>query len=297
MGLFDWLKKVKNSGIDFEVETETLKEINSQTQEAKNEEFAPFSMAEFEEINYAKLASILKEKRLLPPSYNKNPTSVKVLLSKRCDPMVDVTFSSTTSDSFRIYRILENEIYESVNGYGFLPNTELLAVWKDFRDKEKYKNQVEQKSEIWKIKEQAKALQKEADRLYYIDEVFDAEINFLKKYKNCRFVSFGEYCDVNYLPCFLIEGDEDVLKDKVTPFTPKTLEFCVSKLTEEAKEYEALYLSEFVDKCRELRVASIYRNYDAWDKTIARLVNVIKVEKSQNDKKDECGKDGDDLQK
>ena len=236
------------------------------------------SMGEFEDIKWEEFAAKLKGERILPPSYEKKPAKVKVTLSKTGNPMAIVEFRSTTSDSYRVLMVLENEVYESINSpAAWLKNNSMTEIWKLFRDDVKYRNKFNQRLESYGFVQQRKNLEKELKNLSKLDDLFDREVEFLDKYKDCRFASFGEYFDENYLPTFVIDqGDEvDLDIEMVTPFTPKTLEFCVSKLTQKAKEDEASFIGDFVEKCEEIQTASIYKT-GKWNKTITRLVDVLR---------------------
>ena len=274
MALIDFFKRLKkNSGIEFEVETEVVQPPRKE----EKPKVVPLSMGELDNVKWEELASKLKAERILPPSYDKKPVRIKITLSKSGDPMAELEFRSTTSDSYRVLRITENQVYESVNSpVGFLSNTEMTDVWKKFRDDVKQKNALNQRFEIYGFKEQRKNLKRELDNLSKLDDLFEREAEFLDKYKNTRFASFGEYFDENYLPTFVVDQGEEIDLDAemVTPFTPKTLEFCVSKLTAEAKLQEASVMNVFVEKCNELQTASIYKTGN-WDKTIKKLVQVL----------------------
>lgn len=57
-----------------------------------------------EYIDYSKFGAMLKQERLLPPSYDRKP--IKVEIDGVCDkPRVMLTFKSTTSESVRMFSI------------------------------------------------------------------------------------------------------------------------------------------------------------------------------------------------
>lgn len=60
------------------------------------------SMAELKIIDYDKFGAILKQKKLLPPSYNRKPADVDFSTANNGCPRVKLTFRSKTSESYRV---------------------------------------------------------------------------------------------------------------------------------------------------------------------------------------------------
>lgn len=65
-----------------------------------------FTFEELQQIDFSKFGQVLKQKQLLPPSYDRKPASVDIRLVGDI-PRVKLTFKSKTSDSYwtvAIYR-------------------------------------------------------------------------------------------------------------------------------------------------------------------------------------------------
>ena len=65
-----------------------------------------FTFEELQQIDFSKFGQVLKQKQLLPPSYDRKPASVDIKLVGDI-PRVKLTFKSKTSDSYwtvAIYR-------------------------------------------------------------------------------------------------------------------------------------------------------------------------------------------------
>ena len=261
--------------------TKTVVPKAKQTKENDRE----LSLLELGEINWIEFGARLKQEQLLPPSYDRKPTKVNISLSKQNKPKVELVFNSKTSDSYRTIMICnDNEIYEYTNGAINQPTRlELKTTWNKFKEHVIYGINHNNKEEVNKIRKQGEELRDRAEKMMNIDMIFNDEQEFLKKHKNDTYEFFGYmYDDEKEIPFFVLpakEQSENVhLAEMVTPFTPKTLEFCVSKLNDEEKYSNAEdedSINCFIQKCKNIATKSIYQT-DKWDKTINILVEMLK---------------------
>ena len=110
MGLFtDILKK-------FNKQNEESQPVQQEVKEGQKEQFiSDISMFEFENVDWSDFGRVLKQNRILPNSYLKKPAEVEVKTSKKGQPMVILTFNSSTSNSVRKYMLLQNGAFEYIN--------------------------------------------------------------------------------------------------------------------------------------------------------------------------------------
>lgn len=243
------------------------------------------SLLELSEINWSDFGAKLKQEQLLPPSYDRHPTSVKFRLSKTNKPVAEIVFNSKTSDSYRTIVIHDdNDVFEYTNGAQNMPTRkELVDVWQDFKRGQKLKISHNKHIESINIKNKANRLKRTAESMLNIDELFADELEFLENHKNDVFDFFGYMLDEEReIPFFVTTSeqsdDEYSVEEMVTPFSPKTLEFCVSRLTDEEKYCiveDETSLKDFVSKCKNIATNSIYET-DKWDKTINLLTDMLK---------------------
>ena len=136
MGLFtDILKK-------FNKQNEESQPVQQEVKEEQKEQFiSDISMFEFENVDWSDFGRVLKQNRILPNSYLKKPAEVEVKTSKKGQPMVILTFNSSTSNSVRKYMLLQNGAFEYINGaIDDGKNPDLLAVWNNFKNEIRYLN-------------------------------------------------------------------------------------------------------------------------------------------------------------
>lgn len=91
-----------------------------------------------ENIDYSQFGAMLKQERLLPPSYDRKP--IKVEINGVCDkPRVILTFKSKTSDSERIFSIYGYSVASSAKSEHSITMLEvkhrMSEVWCDFAEK------------------------------------------------------------------------------------------------------------------------------------------------------------------
>ena len=101
MRLFDKLLK-RNKQEEQHVEEKQLDENlppKHKTETVKERYPEGLSLDILKKIDYSKYGAILKQQQLLPPSYDRNPASVKVSLDKDAQPFVKLVFKSKTSAS------------------------------------------------------------------------------------------------------------------------------------------------------------------------------------------------------
>ena len=131
-------------------------------------------------------------------------------------------------------------------------------------------------------KSRGEKLLREAQKLMRMGDIAEREQAFLKKYKD---VVFDEFCYSalfekdsngykNYAEKFpkfipLVETDDGkfISGEPVIPFTPKTLEHCILRMTNGQKIEDGEYPEDFVKKCRKIQEYSCFQS-DDWDKVI-----------------------------
>ena len=108
------------------------------------------------------------------------------------------------------------------------------------------------------------------------EKFFKKEEEFLEKYKDVSFDTFGTYKGVGiFAGCQ--EDSEGCLQyyNMAKPFSPRTLEFCVGHLTDEAKDNELANEEDFRFKCVEVAVNSPYLSKD-WERLPEILYSALK---------------------
>jgi len=84
-------------------------------------------------INYSKYGAILKQRQLLPPSYDRNPVGVEIRPSEHGDHNIGLIFKSKTSESYRIISIRQYNVSMAINDsflYDYLPI--MSREWENF---------------------------------------------------------------------------------------------------------------------------------------------------------------------
>lgn len=270
--------------------------VNSIAETPKKPYEEKLSLLELSEINWSNFGAMLKQEQLLPPSYDKHPTSVKFRLSKTNKPVAEIVFNSKTSDSYRTIVIHDSDdVFEYTNGaQNISTRNELVEAWQNFKRGQKLKISQDKKADSIKIKAKAISLQRTAESMMNIDELFADELEFLEKHKDDVYDFFGYMMDEDgEIPFFITTSeqsdDDSSVEEMVTPFSPKTLEFCVTRLTDEEKYSiveDKRSLNDFVSKCKNIATKSIYET-DNWDKTINLLTTMLKnfAEENSNNEK------------
>jgi len=265
-----------------EVELEETKELSQE----KIEEKAPFveniSLYEFENADWEDFGRKLKQNRILPNSYPKEPSNIDIRLSKKGEPMVLLTFNSSTSNSVRKYMLLQDGAFEYINGaVDDGKNQELIYVWNNFKEEIRYINWLNTNREGGFMEREAAKMIEKAQKMKSYKDAYELERDFLEKHKDKQFQSLGEVylggADFEEVPCF-VPLDENVMirKNKVVvPFSPRTLEFCILHMTNDAKIEYGEYIDDFEKACRKIKKHSCYESED-WDKVIKIGMDILK---------------------
>ena len=239
-------------------------------------------MFELERADWVKFAGELKKNRILPNSYIKKPADVKVSLGENNRPMILLTFKSATSDSVREFLFLQDRVFQSVNGkVDDGKNQALIDMWKKFQEEIRYLNYLNTNREGSFHRMRGERMMKMAKKLMGMENIYVLEQEFLEKYKDAIFDDF--YYDFSYetgeVPAFeLLKQREDGTyfnKEKVTPFTPKTLELCISKMTNGCRAEQGEYAPHFTKKCRRIQELSCFESPD-WDRVIGYGEEIVK---------------------
>lgn len=266
---------------------QTSAKVTIEHKKPKEEAFvSKISLYEFEKVNWSEFGSLLKQKRILPNSYNKKPTSVDVKLNQENEPMVLLTFNSATSDSVREFLLMQNDVFQSVNGSVLDNKSEDLAtVWNDFRNKIKYRNEINTNQENYVNRAKARKLIEKANKMMAYDDIYQLEQTFLEKYKDANFDVFcwvNSYCNGSYntSPAFIpLDKTEDggyKSGDPAVPFSPRTLEHCILHMTNGEKIDHGEYVDDFEKMCRKIQEYSCFESND-WDKVIEIGKNIVKT--------------------
>ena len=237
---------------------------------------ADISLYEFEKVNWAEFGSILKQNNILSNSYTKKPASVDIKLSGDGEPMVLLTFNSSTSDSVREYLLLQNGVFQSINGkIDDGKNQELIDVWNRFKQQIRFRTRYQIDRESVNNKRKARKMIEDADKiLHRCDDFYELEQTFLEKYKDVKFDDFTWFTgrmSGETIPAFIPLLKEPIngkfRGEPVVPFSPRTLEFCILHMTDGEMIDHGEYVNDFEAMCRKIQKDSCYESED-WDKVI-----------------------------
>ena len=285
MGFLDRIFKSREQENE---ENDLVTTIPEKSESEKPKFVADISLYEFENVNWAEFGSVLKQNRILPNSYIKKPAGIDVKLSKKGQPMVLLTFHSATSSSVREFLLLQDEVFQSVNGaIDDGKNQDLIRVWNKFKDEIRYRNMIYTNREGHFHKMEAERMIKKAERMKKLDNIYELEQAFLEIYKDAK---FDDFCHTfikdennlefsNYFPAFISLLKEPIngnfRGEPAVPFSPKTLEHCILHMTNSEKAHHGEYVNDFERMCRKLQEASCYESED-WDKVIEIGKAVVK---------------------
>ncbi len=90
-------------------------------------------------LDYSKYGAILKQRQLLPPSYDRNPVGVEIRPSEHGDHNIGLIFKSKTSASYRIISIRQYNVTMAINTsflYGYMPI--MSREWENFCERAVY---------------------------------------------------------------------------------------------------------------------------------------------------------------
>lgn len=236
----------------------------------KKTSFEPeISMFELENADWRVFSAWLKSKTILPNSYVKKPVRVQVAIDERKKPMVLLTFVSETSDSVREILLMQDDVSQSINGVVNGKNDEQIKeIWLDFQKYLRRKHAMEIGQDAVRCKKQGEELKRKAERMISLKILPDLEREFLERYQNVEFDEFYGTRNGMRPPEFTIYGEGGLNGVQwVAPFSPKTLEFCLTRLSEEGKVEEGFDIDIFIKKCQQIKVLSGYESKD-WDKVI-----------------------------
>lgn len=263
---------------DFYFIVEALKQGQIEEQQLKQPSKLEYiGLEDLKKFDYKRFGTILKQKQLLPPSYDRKPESVEVYVNNASEPMVAVTFKSTTSDSYRVFKITPSDIYEYVNGSneGRIYRDkeryeEIRDAWKSFKNSSMWDlNYKENRMIDYKVRE----MEREAEKIGAMKLIKDVETDFINKHYNSKFTEFYDSWGVPHFSLPRIVEGKPSGYEMVTPMTPKTLELCVLRLEKDAKLEEADNLEYFKDKCEQLAEHSVYPG--DWTETTERLADYL----------------------
>jgi len=265
-----------------EVELEETKELSQE----KIEEKAPFveniSLYEFQNADWEDFGRKLKQNRILPNSYPKEPSNIDIRLSKKGEPMVLLTFNSSTSNSVRKYMLLQDGAFEYINGaVDDGKNQELIYVWNNFKEEIRYINWLNTNREGGFMEREAAKMIEKAQKMKSYKDAYELERDFLEKHKDKQFEDLGSVylggADFEEVPCFVpLEVNSEIRKNKVVvPFSPRTLEFCILHMTNDAKIEYGEYIDDFEKACRKIKKHSCYESED-WDTVIKIGMDILK---------------------
>ncbi len=106
---------------------------NMQTKGVKATYPDGFTFEELQDIDFKEFGAILKQRRLLPPSYDRNPIMVDIYYGKDNVPRAKVTFQSKTVGTMRTIGIKKYETLSSIpNCYHLYDhNEDIDKAWED----------------------------------------------------------------------------------------------------------------------------------------------------------------------
>ena len=295
MGFLDLFRRKKTNDAKVEkvvTKTENKTQNDSVNNESKKEFVADISLFEFHNVDWEDFGRLLKQNKILPNSYVKKPTEVEIKLGKTGRPMVMLTFNSATSTSERKFMLLQDGVFQYVNGaIDDGKDPDLNKVWNRFKEEIRYLNLLNTNREEYFQKQRADRAIKNADRTKEVlTDLYEKEQEFLEKYKDVKFDGFyytaifekdnrgftnyaGEY--PHFFPLIEVENGWCRDGEPVMPFTPKTLEHCILNMTNGQKAEDGEHLEYFVEKCKKIQEFSCYESED-WDKVIEIGKEIVK---------------------
>ena len=231
------------------------------------------SMFELETADWEKFAGILKRDGILANSYKKRPKEMQVSLDENNRPMITLTFESATSTSIREVELTQDSAIQYINGIisGGIKNQDLISTWKAFQEEIRYLNKLETNREGYFNKLPGDKLMKVAKKMQGMDNIYEREQEFLEKYKDANFDEFTYgtmYTPPMFIPYTRDESGFIEYGEGVVPFTPRTLELCILRMTDECKAESGLFLREFEQRCKRIAEESCFKS-DNWDRVIS----------------------------
>lgn len=279
----EYLQTTKKVNGQFLAEKYYLKDVkvnnsdkNSADSVQTNTKREYISLEELGKFNYKRFGTILKQKQLLPPSYDRKPESVEVYAHNGGYPIVKIKFVSSTSDSYRVLKITPSDIYEFVNGSKMCRFSDkeryqgLVSSWNYFKNASiRDLNYQEDRMIDYKITE----MKREAEKIGALELLKEVQEEFINKHQNHKFTGFYDSWSVPHFSLPRIVEGKPSGYEMVTPMTPKTLELCVLRLEKDAKLEEADDIEFFKDKCEQIAEKSVYPG--EWADTVERLVDYL----------------------
>ena len=238
------------------------------------------SMFELETADWEKFAGILKRDGILANSYKKQPKEMHVSLDENNRPMITLTFESATSTSIREVELTQDSAIQYINGIisGGIKNQDLISTWKAFQEEIRYLNKLETNREGYFNKLHGDKLMKVAKKMQGMDNIYEREQEFLEKYKDANFdeLTYGTmYIPPMFIPYTRDESGFIEYGEGVVPFTPRTLELCILRMTDECKAESGLFLREFEQRCKRIAEESCFKS-DNWDRVISYGKDIIR---------------------
>ena len=278
MGIFKKFKKNKSEELNNQTE------LNQGSIEQKESFVSDISLYEFENVDWSKFGSVLKQNRILPNSYPKKPGRVEIKLSEKNQPMVLLTFNSATSNSVREYLLLQDGVFQSINGVVEKgQNQDLINIWNKFKEEIRYKSYLNTNYQGYFHKMKSSERLRMSEMMMTYGNLFDLEQNFLEKYKDAKFDDFGYgYATVanGHVPVFMTLNSKNGIYsvgEIVFPFSPKTLEFCILHMTKGQKAEEGSDVEFFEEKCRRIQEVSFFDG-DDWDVVIRHGKDIVSAQ-------------------
>ena len=270
MGIFNKLKnRIKDSGI-----------LPKQKKVEKQDEIFPeFSLLDLLDANWRSFGCRLMIKNVLPANFSQNPSSVKVGVSDDKKPYAEVTYKDRRTGEMMTYKIYQN-FATIVNKTGLEVSNEVLEeVWREFRRYLSASAVIKKQEDLQHHRMlESDYNQQQETKIAPLDlKNFEKrEEQFLLKYKDIEFDSFGLYNDIGLFAGCEVDSFGGVKNFTIAkPFSPRTLEFCVNHLSKEAKNKEYEDEDKFKLKCTDVAIKSSYLSRD-WERLTNILFEVLK---------------------
>jgi len=248
MNIFEFLRSRKTKSENYGYSETPKGEVKNDIKEEELVYKPQLSLLELNEIDWSEFGTRLKREKLLPPSYDRKPKLIKIGLSDKNIPQVELTFMSTTTPSTRKLILTENGVMDFTNGY----NPKINDVWNSFKNSIRMRNELKKARIIRDHVNRGRELKKESERLIGFKTFFEDEEKFLEKHQNDEYEFFGYFgIRDGEIPMFVTTrkntGENVKQGEMVYAFSPKTLEHCVTRLIRDTKMEEAEDIDSFVD--------------------------------------------------
>lgn len=235
-------------------------------------------------------------KGVIPSVFDQHPKSVKLGIAWNNTPYVELTYKSRKDDDSKTFRLYQEDAKCVIDGTWETNNEELLNLWKNFKNYLQGLEFISRNQNIQyhtrMVDDMFKEYPDQKPDAIDFDEFYKKEDEFINEHKYTIFESFGCIEDEYAFAEHKIDlGSETHFMNCVKPFSPRTLEYCVLRLSSEEKDKIRQDIDLFQSKCMGVALSSSFVTED-WERTINLLVDVVGKEKELGIKDEPLAENG-----